>query len=92
MILVVLACVILTAALGWWVFTARPEGASLSPAAIRRQALVERKAAVYENLKDLHFEHLAGKLSDSDYQRTRQMLEAEAASVVLALDRSPEHP
>lgn len=87
MALIATACVLLTAALFWWVFTAVPELPEASAAEIRRQALEERKKAVYENLKDLHFEHLAGKLSDPDYDRTRQMLEQEAAAVVAELQQ-----
>ena len=30
--------------------------------------LDERKAAIYENLRDLQFEYRVGKLSDDDYQ------------------------
>jgi len=85
MALIATACALLTVALFWWVFTAAPEGPGGDAAEARRQALEERKKAVYENLKDLHFEHLAGKLSDADYQRTRQMLEQEAAGVVAEL-------
>ena len=32
------------------------------------QHLEERKAAIYENLRDLQFEYRVGKLSDADYQ------------------------
>lgn len=86
--LTAVACIVLTAALFAWVFSAKPEAPD-SAAAVRRQALEERKHAVFENLKDLHFEHLAGKLSDPDYQRARQMLEDEAARVTAALSAFP---
>ncbi len=86
MALIVAACVVLTGALAWWVFGEAPPPETLSEREVTRQALVERKKAVYDNLKDLHFEHLAGKLSEADFQRSRQMLETEAASVVAALD------
>ena len=33
--------------------------------------LEERKAAIYENLRDLQFEYRVGKLSDADYQQTK---------------------
>ncbi len=88
MALIATACALLTVALFWWVFTASPEGAGVGSAEARRQALEQRKKAVYDNLKDLHFEHLAGKLSDADYQRTRQMLEQEAAGVVAELKQA----
>lgn len=84
--LTILACAVLTLALFYWVFAPGPAPAGLSEREVRRQALEERKKAVYENLKDLHFEHLAGKLSDLDFDRTRRMLEGEAAGVVAELD------
>jgi hypothetical protein len=83
--LIAAACFILTVALGYWIFSAAPEPPPYSPLELRRQALAGRKKAVYENLKDLHFEHLAGKLSAADFDRTRAMLEAEAAAVVAEL-------
>ncbi|MGH9418186.1 MAG: hypothetical protein ACRD01_16310 [Terriglobales bacterium] len=85
MALIVAACALLTVSLGWWVFTAVPETGVVDAREARRQALEERRQAVYENLKDLHFEHLAGKLTDADFQRTRLMLEQEAAGVVRTL-------
>jgi len=86
MLLTAAACGTLAVAIFYWVFTAAPAPAEASAGEVRRQALNERKSAVYENLKDLHFEHLAGKLSEADYERTRAMLEAEAARVVAALE------
>lgn len=44
--------------------------------------LEERKEAVYENLRDLHFEYKAGKFPDSDYQSLKSSLEEEAAAVL----------
>lgn len=83
--LIAAACFILTVALGYWIFSAAPAPPAASPLEARRQALGERKKAVYDNLKDLHFEHLAGKLTDADFERTRTMLENEAATVVAEL-------
>lgn len=81
------ACLILTAALAWWVFSAAAPAAVLSEREVKRQALQERKKSVYDNLRDLHFEHLAGKLTDADYERTRRMLEGEVAGVSHALEQ-----
>ena len=39
--------------------------------------LDERKTAIYENLRDLQFEYRVGKLSDHDYQQTKQDLQKE---------------
>lgn len=46
-----------------------------------------RKAAVYENLRDLNFEYRVGKLSDADYQRTKLELQSELANVLAEIDR-----
>src|SRR5260370_29251756 len=47
----------------------------------------ERKAAIYENLRDLQFEYRVGKLSDQDYQQTKQDLQKELAGVLAEIDR-----
>ena len=41
--------------------------------------LRERKDAIYENLRDLNFEYLAGKYPEQDYVDQRAGLEDEAA-------------
>jgi NADH pyrophosphatase NudC (nudix superfamily) len=48
--------------------------------------LDERKAAIYENLRDLQFEYRVGKLSDQDYQNTKKDLQKELASVLTEVD------
>jgi hypothetical protein len=49
--------------------------------------LDERKAAIYENLRDLQFEYRLGKLSDQDYQITKKDLQKELAAVLEEVDR-----
>jgi hypothetical protein len=49
--------------------------------------LEERKAAIYENLRDLQFEYRVGKLSDADYQATKLTLQKELAGVLAAIDQ-----
>ena len=51
------------------------------------QHLDERKAAIYENLRDLQFEYRVGKLSDHDYQQTKKDLQRELAGVMAEVDR-----
>ena len=51
------------------------------------QHLDERKAAIYENLRDLQFEYRVGKLSDADYQQTKADLQKELAAVLAEVDR-----
>src|SRR5438270_13975261 len=60
-----------------------PEPEPVSPF----QHLDERKAAIYDNLRDLQFEFRVGKLSDQDYQQTKQDLQKELAFVVTEIDR-----
>ncbi len=49
--------------------------------------LEERKARIYEGLRDLQFEYRLGKFSDVDYQRTKLDLQKELAVVLAAIDR-----
>jgi hypothetical protein len=51
-----------------------------------------RKAAIYENLRDLQFEYRVGKLSDEDYSRTKLELQAELAGVLEEIDRLMSAP
>ncbi len=49
--------------------------------------LEERKAAIYENLRDLQFEYRVGKLSDADYQQTKVGLQKELAGVIAEMEK-----
>ena len=60
-----------------------PEPAPVSPF----QHLDERKAAIYESLRDLQFEYRLNKLSDEDYQTTKKELQKELAQVMAETDR-----
>ena len=51
------------------------------------QHLDERKAAIYENLRDLQFEYRVGKLSDADYQQTKLALQKELAVVLAGIEQ-----
>jgi len=48
--------------------------------------LEQRKAQIYENLRDLQFEFRVGKLSDDDYQKTKLELQRELAKVLAEID------
>lgn len=48
--------------------------------------LEERKARIYDNLRDLQFEYRVGKLSDADYQRTKVDLQKELATTLAEID------
>jgi hypothetical protein len=49
--------------------------------------LEDRKAAIYENLRDLQFEYRLDKLSDADYQATKLELQKDLAHVMAETDR-----
>ena len=63
-----------------------PEPEPVSPFA----HLDERKAAIYENLRDLQFEYRVGKLSDEDYQNSKKDLQKELAAVMVEVDQLKE--
>lgn len=54
--------------------------------------LEERKAAIYENLRDLQFEYRVGKLSDADYQQTKLGLQKELAGVLSEIEKLAPAP
>src|ERR1700722_14021874 len=60
-----------------------PEPEPVSPF----QHLDDRKAAIYENLRDLQFEYRVGKLSDEDYQQTKKDLQKELVGMLAEVDR-----
>jgi hypothetical protein len=51
------------------------------------QHLEDRKAQIYENLRDLQFEYRVGKLSDDDYQQTKLGLQKELAGVLGEIEK-----
>lgn len=51
------------------------------------QHLEDRRAAIYENLRDLQFEYRVGKLSETDYQETKLGLQKELAGVLAEMER-----
>ncbi|MFL6351834.1 MAG: hypothetical protein ACJ74Z_08285 [Bryobacteraceae bacterium] len=59
-----------------------PEPLPVSPI----QHLEDRKQAIYENLRDLQFEYRLDKLSDEDYQQTKQALQKELAIVLAEME------
>jgi hypothetical protein len=84
--MIFLASLFLTAALLYYVFY-MAGAVEHSPAKTRLVYLRERKEVVYENLRDLNFEHKAGKFSEADYLEMRTALEDEAARVLAEIQR-----
>src|SRR5436853_6607881 len=85
--MIIFAASILTIGVQVFILSVRtkdlPEPEPVSPF----QHLDERKAAIYENLRDLQFEYRVGKLSDADYQQTKKDLQKELAQVLAEVDR-----
>lgn len=80
-----LAIIVLTVALFAYIFW--PERNPFTQAdKTRVDYLRERKEVIYENLRDLNFEHLAGKYSEADYAEQRKGLEDEAARVISEME------
>ncbi len=77
-----LAAVLALAAFAFVLFIRNEDVPEVIPAS-PIQHLDDRKHAIYDNLRDLQFEYRLGKLSDEDYQSTKQSLQRELA-VVLA--------
>ena len=53
----------------------------------RLNYLYERKDVVYENLRDLNFEHKAGKFTEADFESMRSGMEAEAARILAEIEK-----
>jgi hypothetical protein len=85
-VIIVITCVFAIAAIAFILGVRAkdlPEPEPVSPF----QHLDERKAAIYENLRDLQFEYRVGKLSDVDYQATKKDLQKELAAVMAEVDK-----
>ena len=81
-----LTCVMVTLCVLFYVFYL-PGRLHLGPEKTRLAYLQERKEMVYENLRDLNFEHQAGKLPDQDFQSLKTSLEDEAAGILAEMAR-----
>lgn len=83
---IIIACTALLAAMLAFLFWIRVDPADLAPHRSRLDQLLERRDTIYENLRDLRFEHRAGKFSETDFEETRQALEREAARVLAEIE------
>jgi hypothetical protein len=77
----ILAVVVLLAITLFFTLFVRPKDVPPADPVSPTAHLDERKAAIYENLRDLQFEYRVGKLSDADYQQTKLALQKELAVV-----------
>jgi hypothetical protein len=72
---------------GVFVYTFWPENVFASQRQkTRLDYLLERKEQLYENLRDLNFEHRAGKYPEEDFVVQRAQLENETAQLVSEIE------
>jgi hypothetical protein len=83
---IAVACTLLALATMIFIFGVRLEASDAQPHRTKLDQLMERRDAIYENLRDLRFEHRAGKFSEADYEEIKQSLEIEAARVLAEMD------
>jgi hypothetical protein len=83
----VVACALLAAAAIVFILRVHPDASDAAPHRTKLDELMDRRDAIYENLRDLRFEFRAGKFSEKDYEEIKQSLEIEAARVLADMDR-----
>ncbi len=84
---VLFACLALAAAAVVFIFWVNYEPSDFTPLRSRLDQLLERRDAVYDNLRDLKFEYRAGKYAEKDYEEMKTALENEAALVLAEIDQ-----
>lgn len=84
------ACFVLTLAAVLFIFFIQPDASDLAPHRSKLDQLLERRDTIYDNLRDLRFEFRAGKYSESDYEAMKNLLELEAAQVLVEIDQVTE--
>lgn len=84
------ACFALAAATLLFIFYIQPDASDLAPHRSKLDQLMERRDAIYDNLRDLRFEYRAGKYSESDYEAMKNSMETEAALVLAEIDQVTE--
>lgn len=67
-----------------------PDGARARLTLDARQALLTEKEALLQEIRDVAFEHDAGKLSDADFEEINAKLRAQARHLLHELDASAE--
>ena len=67
-----------------------PSGARAELTSDARLALLTEKEALLQEIRDVAFEHDAGKLSDADYEELNAKLRAQARHVLQELDAGAE--
>lgn len=85
---IAMACVALAAATLVFIFFLEPERGGEAVYRTKLDQLLERRDVVYENLRDLKFEHRSGKYSGADYEEMKRAMEMDAATVLAEIDKA----
>src|SRR5712691_2171466 len=85
--LLLVATILVVAITVYFTLAVRPQDLPAVEPPSPTRHLEERKAAIYENLRDLQFEYRVGKLSDVDYQQTKTGLQKELAGVLEQIEQ-----
>jgi hypothetical protein len=83
---IAIACALTVVVMAYLLFV-RPQDLHKAEPASPFAHLDERKASIYENLRDLQFEYRLGKMSDDDYQRSKVDLQKELARVLAEVEK-----
>jgi hypothetical protein len=86
------ACALLAASTLAFIFWIEPDPSDSAPYRTHLDQLLERRDAVYENLRDLKFEHRAGKFAESDFEQMKDALETEAALLLREIESVTGNP
>jgi hypothetical protein len=81
------ACLALAVATLLFIFYIQPDASDLAPHRTKLDQLLERRDAIYDNLRDLRFEYRSGKYSEGDFESMKTALENEAALVLAEIDQ-----
>jgi hypothetical protein len=84
------ACFALAFTVFLFIFYINPDASDLAPHRTKLDQLLERRDTIYDNLRDLKFEHRAGKYSQGDYELMMNALENEAAVVLTEIEQVTE--
>ncbi len=83
------ACALLALVAIVYVVYVRPETSPRPVSDPQLDHWLEKKAVLYENLRDLNLEYRMGKLSDTDYQRLKQQCQFEIGGVLAQIESHP---
>ena len=89
MLLTIAAVALVLAAIAFILFI-RPSDIDTPEPESPTRYLEDRKARIYEGLRDLQFEYRLGKLGDEDYQRTKLDLQKDLAQTLAEIEQASQ--